>query len=188
MSSRLYQQRPIEWETFLNLMNDMDAYLVTASENEMLKLAAYQTAIAFGCYIGPNSTDLLNLTWRDLLADKFYFKFEERTPSTLDDDLKTIIHKNFDLINPSEMIRFLLYDNFKANHPIRAKRFNTVLNDVLKQFGVDTPNPNYQTLRKTYAHKVYLDLGGGENAIEILSEEFNYSPNLMRTFIRINKS
>lgn len=186
MSSRFYQQRPLEWSTFLKLMEDINNRLLVCNEHERDRLANYQVAIAFGCYLAPNSTELLNLTWRKLKQDKFYYMYEERTPAVVDDHLREIIDKNYAIVKPFGYNRYLLCNNFKGNQPIAAKRFNKVLADIFEQFGIDTPHANFQTLRKTFARKVFLDLSATDEAVEILSNEFGMNPGLMRIFLRVD--
>lgn len=151
---------------------------------ERIAYARYQSAIAFGCYLGPSSKELLTLRWNHLFNQIYKWRFEERYNVVIDKDLHKVATTNFDIVKPERKNELVLPHLFNSNKSVSAGQFNASLIKLFTEFLVNTPEPNFQTLRKTFARKIFEDMAYSDLAVEILSDQLGYSRTLTRTYLR----
>ncbi len=188
MSSWVYRQRALPWHVFLELMSRMTERLDKIDYPERLHLARYQAAIAFGCYHGPNFNELTHVTWDDVLGGYYTFRYEKRPLTVIDQQAKAIIWHNHTVIQPDRNDEFVIQHPLYRNKSVNARIFNQALRQIFEQFGVDSPEANSQTLRKTFARKIYRDFGYADIALDILKDELGYSLHLIKVMVRTDEA
>ncbi len=164
----------------------MTAHLSTGEGLRSHHLARYQVAIAFGCYHGPIFRELAHLQWQDLQGAFYTFRFESRDSVVIDQNLKPMVARNYQWANADRADQRLLQHPLVRDKMVSARLFNQTLRHIFNDFGIDSPDVNFQTLRKTFARKVYEDMGRSEMALEILAHELGYSGHQVKAFVRLD--
>lgn len=184
MGKKYYYQRPLPWEDFEMLMKGLDNEIEhTQSEG----LASTQTAIAIGCYLGPRPAELFAMNWNHLTGRMYSFRTEtNRKALPIEAPLRNIIEKNHRIINPDNSYSLILIDSIRRSYePITPNKFNKRLSAVFDKYGIVTPDPNVETLRKTFARKKWLDSDRSDDVIRELSQEFLIDFNVMLKYVSL---
>ncbi|MEM9857239.1 MAG: hypothetical protein AAF843_07775 [Bacteroidota bacterium] len=169
-----YSSRPLEWKEFKKLMREMNRSIADKHNIYRKKYAQIQTLMAIGAYLGPLAMELLSIKWNQVRGVGAYFFVNEsyRQPLVIEKELKSIIDKNYNIVNPLSDQAYIISENAglsgKSLAPIK---FNNMLDNVFKQFGIDIPSPSSITLRRTFARKVWKDDRKSERIIKELAME-----------------
>lgn len=184
MSSNYFYQRPLPWEDFEQLMKNLNEEI---EQTLSLSLASIQTAIAIGCYLGPKPAELFSMNWRALTESPYYFKSERnRKALPLEEPLRAIITKNRKIINPDNSYNLILVDSIRRVYqPISPSKFKKRLSGVLDKYGIVSPEPNVETLRKTFARKKWLDSGRSNDTLRELSYELSIDNKAMLKYVSL---
>lgn len=174
MQSNAHITKPMDWGQVEWLMSAMSNYQ-DSSEYNQRKYAMYQVSIACGCYFGPTARELFSIRWKDIRGVGAYiFRCEpERSPLVIPPELRAIIDQNHTFLRPFSERDYVIstVDNQK---PVWSKVYNNVLAKVLYKFGIYIPNASAQTLRRTFALKVWHEFDNAQQASKELSKELNY--------------
>ena len=183
---------PLDWEVFLDLVSRMsyDIHL-HSSISTRKKLARHLVIIASGCYLGVRGSDLLTLTWKDLLSNKRTWiikegKTDKKRIVTLNPELLRIVAYCHKVAEPFSNEIPILHN--KEVKPVLITELNRILKKTFSSYKIVTINPSSHTLRKTFGKRVYQSLGSTEAALILLSKIFNHSSTSMtRDYIGITK-
>lgn len=170
------------------------SYLPWKTAQSLLKLlqadGQHNTALmcAAGFYFGLRIGDILNLTWGEVLAERFTVR-EEKTRKrkkkpriiSVHPDFKLIAQAAFDAIperrKPKDTDFVFVSQEARGNRkkPISKvaaiKRFRV----ALERYGIETANPSTHTLRKTFGRRVWEMCGETDAALVKLSKVFRHS-------------
>jgi integrase len=158
----------LEWDTMLNLVrklyNDRD-YKISL-------------LVSCGCFLGLRISDLLTLTWNDLLQSDTLILTEKKTGKKrvikINSQLQKHIHSCYHEIKP-------MNDNDKCftsqkNTVYSIQRINVILKEVKTKYSLKINNISSHSFRKTFGRAVYNNAGNNsEMALVKLSELFNHS-------------
>ena len=155
------------------------------------KLAKHLVIIAAGCYLGVRGSDLLTLTWKDLINNKRTWtlregKTDKKRIVTLNPELLKIVAYCHKVADPfSNEIPIIHNKNVK---PVLITELNRIIKKTFKNYKIKTVNVSSHTLRKTFGKRVYQNLGSTEAALVLLSKIFNHSSTSMtKEYIGITK-
>ncbi len=185
--SYLFNSRPLTWEEYEYLIQKMDESINNPSESQPKKVASLQTLVALGVHLGPLSNELLRITWDQVVnVGSFTFKREQyRQPLVLEPDLRAIIKKNYERIQPLSKGAMILPDKTgSSQRPIAALRFNNMLKNHLEECEIEISDPNANTLRRTFALKMWKDFNGSEEIVEVLAKELRLNKGSVIRYIQ----
>lgn len=158
----------IEWSTATNLVNR----LYKDKDYRMSLL------IACGCFFGLRISDLLTLTWNQLLDDEFTL-VEKKTQKERKIRINTNMQKHI-----KECARALHIFNkdehcfISQKHSVYSiQRVNVMLKQISTKYKVKGLSSTH-CLRKTFGRHIWelaTEQGNGEMALVMLSELFNHS-------------
>ncbi|MEM8568931.1 MAG: hypothetical protein AAGF85_20905 [Bacteroidota bacterium] len=183
-----YSSRPLEWKEFKKLMREMNRSIADKHNIYRKKYAQIQTLMAIGAYLGPLAMELLSIKWNQVRGVGAYFFVNEsyRQPLVIDKELKSIIDKNYNIVNPLSDQAYIISENAAglSGKPLAPIKFNNMLDNVFKQFGIDIPSPSSITLRRTFARKVWQDDGGSEGITQELAMELRLYAGSVKRYIQ----
>ena len=169
----------MDWETFIDFITRIDHMIIYADKRSQKKLAAMQTIIAAGAYLGLPFLELAGLAWHKVYtAQPYKFLFEpHRAPEKIPRPLTAIITKNYDLIQPVSCKERVIGDMGLSE---LRHRFAY----LLLQANIRIPNPSMDLLRSTYALKYWRDHQHGREGLARLCAVFNMNEEQLKAYIR----
>jgi len=158
----------LEWDTMLNLVRKL-----YKDENYKFSLL-----IACGCFFGLRISDLLSLTWEQLLTTDTFEVIEKKTQK------KRIVKINFQFqkhiqdcyqkINPTNISNNCFMS--QKNCVYSVQRINVILKEVKNKYKLKINNFSSHSFRKSFGRAVYNNAGdNSEMALVKLCELFNHS-------------
>ncbi|NDV97247.1 site-specific integrase [Dysgonomonas sp. 521] len=158
----------LEWDTMLNLVRKL-------YNNQNYKISLL---IACGCFFGLRISDLLGLTWEQLLTFDTFELIEKKTGKKrvvkINSQLQKHIQDCFVKINPIN-----ISDNCfmsQKNSVYSIQRVNVILKEIKTKYNLKINNISSHSFRKTFGRAVYNNAGdNSEMALVKLSELFNHS-------------
>ena len=135
-----------------------------------------------GSFFGLRISDLLSLTWKDILSSETFTIKEKKTGK-----IRTIkINKNFqghirdcyNALNSPDTDEFAFISH--KNTVYSTQRINVILKEVKSKYGLKIAHFSSHSLRKTFGRRV-VDMAGAnsEMALIKLSELFNHSSTMI---------
>lgn len=158
----------LEWDTMLNLVRKL-----YNDENYKISLL-----IACGCFFGLRISDLLSLTWEQLLTADIFELLEKKTGKKriikINSQLQKHIQTCFEKINPSNISSHCFISQKDCVFSIQ--RVNVILKEIKSRYSLKINNFSSHSFRKSFGRAVYNNAGdNSEMALVKLSELFNHS-------------
>jgi len=172
---------PLQWNTMLGLCSRLrdDQHLY-----EYL-------LVLMGCHFGLRCSDLIRITWAEVLGKDEIFLLESKTLK----NRSIKIHKRV-----QEAVQFckpILVNDEQLSNPILANRWGKVVSIsyinkrikwIFSRYQIKTDNGSSHTLRKTFSLRLYQLNGETESALVFLSEVLGHSSIAMsRKYLGISK-
>lgn len=160
---------PLDWDEAISLMN------------RLFKDGNYRIALLVGCgiFFGLRISDLLRLTWHDLLDEDTFIIHEKKTGKRriikVNDTFKrTIIVPCYEKLRIRKMDELVFLS--KIGKPYTADRLNVMFKGIKVKYRLSVKRFSTHSLRKTFAKRVYTMAGNrSEDALVRLSELLSHS-------------
>lgn len=158
----------LEWDSMLNLVRKL-----YNDRNYKISLL-----VACGCFFGLRISDLLALTWEQLLQSDTLEVIEKKTGKKrvirINSQLQKHIQDCYDKIKPSNINNNCFTSQKNSIYSIQ--RVNVILKEIKEQYNIKINNFSSHSFRKTFGRGVYNNAGdNSEMALVKLSELFNHS-------------
>lgn len=199
-TKRTTETAPLKWQEAQTLLK-----LLKADSRHETRLM-----FALGFYTGLRISDILRLTWGDVLGKKEITVQERKTGKTrkmqVHPDLRAIIDEAAIDLNPApdyfvkqrgginggfvdEKAHIFTSKKGPAiGQPLTVMGANIRIRQTLKEYGINTQNPSSHCLRKTFARRVYEANGRTEDALILLSQILNHTgPAMTRKYIGLTR-
>ena len=173
----------IQWEQALSLIHKL-----YRNENYRMSLL-----IGCGCFFGLRISDLLSLTWRDILGDEQIILKEKKTGKRriikINKGFQAHVQDCHDALKIKNDSQLCFLNRYGSAISIQA------INKAFKQIKVDyqlkISNFSTHSLRKTWARKIWEtenEQGRGEQSLVVLSELMSHSsPAITRRYIGLRQ-
>ena len=134
--------------------------------------------IALGCFTGLRISDILALTWEQILNTEEFTITEKKTGKKrvlrLNPQLQQHIQECHEHIHPLKDTSYILVSQKGAVFTIQ--RINVILKEIKKKYRLKVKNFSCHSLRKTFGRQVYnMNSENSELALVKLMELFNHS-------------
>lgn len=158
----------IEWSDMLNLVRNL-------YDNGNYKMSLL---IACGSFFGLRISDLLSLSWSQLLDCEYLEIVEGKTGKKriikINQQLQRHIKSCYCAINPISIERKCFTSQMDTVFSIQ--RINIILKEIKSKYNLKIGNFSSHSLRKTFGREIYNRAGSSsEFALIKLSELFNHS-------------
>ena len=158
----------LEWSEMTNLVRKLEN-----DENYKMSLL-----VATGSFFGLRISDILALTWKDILnADEFTIvekKTQKKRTIRINQQLKKHILNCYQHINPSSIDCNILMSQKNSIYSIQ--QINHLLKELKRKYSIDIEGFTTHSLRKTFGRQVYnQNSENAELALVKLMELFNHS-------------
>jgi len=158
----------LEWDSMLNLVRKL-------YNDEDYKISLL---VACGCFFGLRISDLLSLTWEQLLKSDTFELVEKKTGKKriikINSQLQKHIQDCFSKINPNNTNDKCFVS--QKNSVYSIQRINVILKETKTKYNLKINNISSHSFRKTFGRAVYNNAGdNSEMALVKLSELFNHS-------------
>jgi len=157
----------IEWSDMLNLVRKL-------FDDKNYKMSLL---IACGSFFGLRISDLLTLTWKQLLNNDYFELVEHKTGKKriikINPKLQKHIKNCYTAI-PVNVNSKCFISNMGTVYSIQ--RINVIFKEIKSKYNLKIDNFSTHSLRKTFGREVYTQAGvNSEMALVKLSELFNHS-------------
>ena len=134
--------------------------------------------IALGCFTGLRISDILALTWEQILNTEEFTITEKKTGKRrtlrLNPQLQQHIQECHEHIQPFKPTSYILVS--QKGTVFTIQRINVILKDIKKKYRLKVKNFSCHSLRKTFGRQVYnMNSENSELALVKLMELFNHS-------------
>ena len=134
--------------------------------------------IACGCFFGLRISDLLTLTWEQLLDSDTFELIEKKTDKKrvikINSQLQKHIQECYTCLNPQSIETNCFVSQKNCIYSIQ--RINIILKEIKIKYNLKVNNFSSHSFRKTFGRAVYNNAGdNSEMALVKLSELFNHS-------------
>lgn len=158
----------LPWETFTQLI------LKLQRDGEY----KFCLLISIGCFTGLRISDILSLTWNQVL-DKDVLSINEKKTKKhrklkINEDLKALISKSYIQMKSPEKTQYVFVNKY-GTKAIRLQWVNEKLKRLFKEYNIKTANPSSHSLRKTFGRRVWELNDYSEKSLLLLSEILNHS-------------
>ena len=160
---------PLDWDEAISLMN------------RLFKDGNYRISLLVGCgiFFGLRISDLLRLTWHDLLDEDTFIIHEQKTGKRRtikgnDTFKRSIIQPCHDKLRIKKLDEPVFLS--KIGQPYTADRLNVMFKGIRVKYRLSIKRFSTHSLRKTFAKRVYTMAGNrSEDALVRLSEMLGHS-------------
>ena len=160
---------PLDWDEAISLMN------------RLFKDGNYRISLLVGCgiFFGLRISDLLRLTWHELLDEDTFIIHEQKTGKRriikVNDTFKrTIIRPCYEKLRVKKTSEPVFLS--KIGQPYTADRLNVMFKGLRVKYRLSIKRFTTHSLRKTFAKRVYTMAGNrSEDALVRLSEMLGHS-------------
>ena len=134
--------------------------------------------IALGCFTGLRISDILALTWEQILNTEEFTITEKKTGKKrvlrLNPQLQQHIQECHENIQPLKDTSYILVS--QKGTVFTIQRINVILKEIKKKYRLKVKNFSCHSLRKTFGRQVYnMNSENSELALVKLMELFNHS-------------
>ena len=134
--------------------------------------------IALGCFTGLRISDILALTWEQILNTEEFAITEKKTGKKrvlrLNPQLQQHIQECHEQIQPLKDTSYILVS--QKGTVFTIQRINVILKEIKKKYRLKVKNFSCHSLRKTFGRQVYnMNSDNSELALVKLMELFNHS-------------
>ena len=134
--------------------------------------------IALGCFTGLRISDILALTWEQILNTEEFTITEKKTGKKrvlrLNPQLQKHIQECHEHIHPLKDTSYILVS--QKGTVFTIQRINVILKEIKKKYRLKVKNFSCHSLRKTFGRQVYnMNSENSELALVKLMELFNHS-------------
>ena len=134
--------------------------------------------IALGCFTGLRISDILALTWEQILNTEEFTITEKKTGKRrtlrLNPQLQQHIQECHEHIHPLKDTSYILVS--QKGTVFTIQRINVILKEIKKKYRLKVKNFSCHSLRKTFGRQVYnMNSENSELALVKLMELFNHS-------------
>ena len=134
--------------------------------------------IALGCFTGLRISDILALTWEQILNTEEFTITEKKTGKRrtlrLNPQLQKHIQECHEHIQPLKYTSYILVS--QKGTVFTIQRINVILKEIKKKYRLKVKNFSCHSLRKTFGRQVYnMNSENSELALVKLMELFNHS-------------
>ena len=134
--------------------------------------------IALGCFTGLRISDILALTWEQILNTEEFTITEKKTGKKrvlrLNPQLQQHIQECYEHIQPLKDTSYILVR--QKGTVFTIQRINVILKEIKKKYRLKVKNFSCHSLRKTFGRQVYnMNSENSELALVKLMELFNHS-------------
>ena len=134
--------------------------------------------IALSCFTGLRISDILALTWEQILNTEEFTITEKKTGKRrtlrLNPQLQKHIQECYNHIQPLKVQSYILVS--QKGTVFTIQRINVILKEIKKKYRLKVKNFSCHSLRKTFVRQVYnMNSENSELALVKLMELFNYS-------------
>ena len=134
--------------------------------------------IALGCFTGLRISDILALTWEQILNTEEFTITEKKTGKRrilrLNPQLQQHIHECHENIQPLKDTSYIMLS--QKGTVFTIQRINVILKEIKKKYRLKVKNFSCHSLRKTFGRQVYnMNSENSELALVKLMELFNHS-------------
>lgn len=171
---------PMTWDQFQTLISKLALDIEHHMEDEQKKRQSvkFLLLIAIGCYTGLRVSDLLSLSWANLLnRDSIQLKEIKTGKSrtlTINENLKKLLAKYVDFVKPTTYNDKIFTDK-DDNGVMSIQYVNRKLKSIMTDYKIKVKNPSSHTLRKTFGLRVYELNFKSDDALITLSQIFNHA-------------
>ena len=168
---------PLEWNEANNLMTRL-----YNDGNFTLSLL-----VGCGIYFGLRISDILRLTWNELLAGDTFIIHEKKTGKRriikVNRGFQEHIKRCYAKMRPKHSADLVFIS--KYGKPYTTNRLNVILKGIRVKYRLNITHFSTHTLRKTFATRIYKMAGDkSEDALIRLSQMFSHSsPSITRAYI-----
>lgn len=138
----------------------------------------FSLLIGTGAFTGLRISDILSLTWNQLLDKDVIELCEMKTGKfrkiKINQDLKTLIKGNYELMQMPD-INSLVFLNKYGTKQINVQWVNVKLKEIFSKYSIKTENPSTHTIRKSFGRRIWELNNYSEKSLVLLSELFNHS-------------
>ena len=134
--------------------------------------------IGLGCFTGLRISDILALTWEQILNTEEFTITEKKTGKKrvlrLNPQLQQHIQECHEQIHPLKDTSYILVS--QKGTVFTIQRINVILKEIKKKYRLKVKNFSCHSLRKTFGRQVYnMNSENSELALVKLMELFNHS-------------
>ena len=159
---------PLEWHEAISFMN------------RLYEDGNFTISLLVGCgiYFGLRISDILRLTWNDLLSGESFIIFEKKTSKRriikINPTFMQHIKKCYTKMRPKHMEDLVFIS--KWGKPYTTNRLNVMFKTYKNKYRLNITNFSTHTLRKTWATRIYKMAGDRQEEFLVrLSELLNHS-------------
>lgn len=181
-----YTAAPLSWENFLNFSRDLRRDINRAkTRRNKCKMIRFRLLLVCGCNWGVRISDLLHLTWEDVVDKEHIEIWESKTIGTrkknrarniwVNDVLRDFIKQSMEELKIKNRKAYL-YPNYR-NEPISIQYFNREIKKYMSDYFPELPVQRYKShsMRKTYGKAFYEKNNKSLDALLTINEDFNHS-------------
>jgi hypothetical protein len=152
---------PLEFNYFLEVLKELDREIHRLNGARKIRLAKYQTLIAFEGIFGVDSADLLSLKWIDIIGktEKDSINVEGMRIMYFPKFFTELADRNYKLVDPILAHHLVLSKKENPIEPISLNQFIQNLDEILKQRKVKKDQRSWRSLKKTCVLEAYKRKG-----------------------------
>lgn len=153
----------LEWQNVIFLMNELK------KEKDISILMV----VALGSYLGLRYSDMIRLTWNDIINKDVLIIEEQKTKKvkqiTINPDLRAIVES----IHQQKKSELIIVNKF--GKPLSIQYINRRLKQIKYKYRLKIQNISVHSFRKSFGRRVYENNYRSEHALILLSDLFNHS-------------
>ena len=138
----------------------------------------FSLLIGTGAFTGLRISDVLSLTWNQLLDKDIIELHEKKTGKfrkiKINQDLQTLIISNYKAMGEPS-VETLVFVNKYGTKQINVQWVNTKLKEIFNKYSINTENPSSHSIRKSFGRRIWQLNDYSEKSLVLLSELFNHS-------------
>jgi len=158
----------LEWNTMLKLVRDLFEE----------KNYHFSLLISIGCFFGLRISDLLNLTWQQLINNEYLEIFEKKTGKKrvikINDKLQKHIIECYKEIKPAKIDNKCFISQKGSVYSIQ--RINVILKELKEKYNLKIEHFSTHSFRKSFGRAIFNNADtNAEFALVKLCELFNHA-------------